>query len=337
MNENKKELINKIAAMLEENGVPEPKYDDYVFSEEFTKSLRWLPEENLQKMLKCDLSKCKTFGDAYQVFGRNGTLRFTPYIVNNGEENPSMCIRRDRFLHMFRGYHFQVSGTVDGIGDCGSGAYRTDFLTSASYYEKMLNKGLIAYMLWWAAMADAGFGFDNFRALFDEDKSVLEDFLNKSTAYWGCHFNYKWSDIEPYIVFSSGEIDKCSRKMYQLIDKCNKLGIYFAMGKKTIQVQVSDCKLLTLTIPDLNEGAGYDLTDEDDLDEYESQVYVLEENHYIEMLTVLALSLCRVKLSFINWYLLTGSGCPNLKPINSPDVVTVKSLNDIYKCEPDEF
>lgn len=333
----KQNLINKIEASLKERNIQLPESDGFTYSDDFIKSLRWLPEENLRKMLECDLSGCKDLDSAYQVFGRSGALRFTPYIVKNKSDNPSICIRRDRFLHMFRGYHFQVSGTVDGIGDCGSGAYRTDFITKSSHYEKILNKGLISYMLWWASVIDAGFSFDNFRILFTWHRDVLEEFLNKSMKYWNCNCTYSWKDIEHYILFSDGEIDKYKRKMYQLIDKKNKIGIYFSMGKKSVQVQASNNKLLTIMIPDLNTGVGYDLEDEDDRDEYNSQVYTLESNHYIEMITVMALALCGVKMSFMGWHLLERDWEFNLPPINLPDVTTVKSLNDIYKQEPDEF
>lgn len=336
MNNKKKELINAITEKMTAAGVSEGKRNNYYMDKSFTESLRYLPEKNLQKMLDCDLSKCTSFSEAYQAFGRSGALRFKPYILQSHDDNPSLCIRRDRFLHMFRGYHFQVSGTEDGIGDCGSGAYRTDFITRASYCESMLTKGLISYMLWWAAMIDVGFNFDNFRDLFKNDKPVLEDFLNRSMGYWRVGRDQHWGDIEPYIVFSTGEIDKCKRTMYQLYDKVNKIGVYFAMGKKTVQVQLSKQRLLTITIPDLNEGVGYDLEDEDERDEYDSQVYILEQNHYIEMITVMALALCGVKLSFINWYLLFGESS-NMPPINAPGVTTVHSLNDIYKKEPDEF
>lgn len=336
MNNKKKELINAIEEKMVVANVAEGERDDFLMGEPFIASLKWLPEENLQKMLACDLSQCTSFNEAYQAFGRNGAFRFQPYIVQNREDNPSLCIRRDRFLHMFRGNYFQVSGTESGIGDCGSGAYRMNFLTQTSYGEKIFTKGLISYMLWWAAMIDVGFGFDNFHKLFEKDRQVLDDFLDKSMSYWRVRRDQHWCDIDSYIEFSTGEIDKCKRTMYQLCDKANKIGVYFAMGKKTVQVQLSGQRLLTITIPDFNEGVEYDLEDEDDKDDYDSQVYVLEQNHYIEMITVMALALCGIKLSFINWYILFGKRS-DLPPINAPGVTTVRSLNDIYKKKPDEF
>ena len=49
---------------------------------------------------------------------------------------------------MFRGYHFQASNTVQGIGDAGSGSYRTDFLMYRVF------PCLMSYILWWAAYID---------------------------------------------------------------------------------------------------------------------------------------------------------------------------------------
>lgn len=335
MNNKKKELINAIVEKMAAAGVSEGERDDFYMDEPFTDSLRWIPEENLQKMLSCDLSGCTSFQDAYQAFGKCGALKFTPYLVQEALENPSLCLRRNRFLHMFRGYYFQVSGTIDGIMDCGTGSYRTDFLVKASYSHLVMHKGIISYMLWWAALIDAGFVFDNFRTLFDTDKSSIEGFLNKSMEFWRAQRDQSWSDIEPYIVFSNGSINKAERKMYEL-HADNKVYAYLAMGEKSVQVQLSGNRLLTITIPDINEGVGYDLGDEDDLYDFEEQVDILEQNHYIEMLAVMALALSGIKITFHNWYRLFG-GLESMPHINAPGVVAVKSLNDIYKCEPDEF
>lgn len=335
MNTNKKELIDKINEKMVAAGVAEKEHEEYLSLEPFKKSLRWLPEENLQMMFDCDISNCKDFSEAYQAYGRCGALRFKPYLAPEGHDNPSLCIRRDRFLHMFRGYYFQVSGTVSGIHDCGCSSYRTDFLTRASYYESVFKKGLISYMLWWASMIDAGFNFDNFRNLFDTDRKVLEDFLEASMTYWGAKRDQHWSDIEPYIVFSVGNINKAERKMYQLCSD-NKVYAYLAMGEKSVQVQLSKDRLLTITIPELIEGTGYCLDDEDDLDEFEDQVNTLKRSHYIEMIAVMALALSGIKMTFHNWYRLFG-GLETMQHINAPGVTNVESLDDIYDCEPDEF
>lgn len=332
MNTNKKELINKMEEVLGE------KYGMYMKTKDessFIYSLRRLPIENLQKMVDCDISNCDEFDKAYQLYGRCGALRFKPYIITEEDDNPSLCIRHNRFLHMFRGYHFQASGTIDGIGDCGSGAYRTDFLTKGMYGDKIRNKGLISYMLWWAALIDVGFNFNNFYDMFSTNKEVLEQFLEKSMAYWGVQRNQHWSDIAPYIVFSEGTIDTFERKVCHIYDDKAGVVAYLAIGKKTIQVQMADNRLLTITIPELND-VGYDLQDEDQQWKFEDEVQTLEDNHYLEMIAVMALNLCGIKINFINWYAPFGK-LKSMSKINAPAIKNIKSLNDIYNYEPDEF
>ena len=63
---------------------------------------------------------------------------------------------------------------------------------------------------------------------------------------------------------------------------------------------------------------------------------MLENNHYLEMLAVMALKLAGIHISFMNFYPLKGR-MKTMRPINAPGVISVKNLNDIYNCTPDEF
>ncbi len=338
----KKEMIKDVCDKLTEKGLLEhvmhDEYTNYSPSRGFGSTLRWLPVENLKKMVSCDISRCKDFRQVYDAWGRAGALRFEPYIAVDDEDdgNPSLVVRRDRFIHMFRGYHFQASGTIDGIGDCGSGAYRMDFVTRVPYYDKLLSNGIITYMLWWAGFIDVGFQFDNFREMFHNNIDVLNSFMNKSMGAWHLNQCRTWSDVEEYIKWETGNIDTVNRTMYQLVDDSGVVFCYMAMGKKTIQIELAGSQMFTLAIPNLNEDGIYNLDDEDELDEFESQEKVLIDNHYIEMLTVMAFKLCGVNLSFHGWWPLEKN-FDKMRPINRPGVVDLKSLNEIYKKEPDEF
>ena len=334
--ETKKELINKTYEKLNSMGINHLSdfKDMFNVDEDATRGLMFMPIDNIQKLVDCPLDKCTNFKDVYQAWGKCGALRFTPYEIDENY-NPSLVLRHNRFLHMFRGYSFQASGTSDGITDCSSGSYRTDFLTQTSYYNRVLRKGLISYMLWWAALIDVGFMFDNFIEAFNKDIKPIEKFLADSMRYWNRDTGYKWSDVEKYITFDTGNIDIMQRMMYQLNDG-DDIFAYLAIGKKSVQVETADNTLLTIQIPDLNEGAGYDLEDEDDLMEFEDEVNILKRNHYLEMIVVMALKLVGIHISFINFYPIRR-GVKTMRPINAPGVINVKSLNDIYNCTPDEF
>lgn len=334
--ETKKELINTIYEKLNSMGITHLSdfKDMFDVDEDATRGLMFMPIDNIQKLVDCPLNKCTTFKDVYQAWGRCGALRFTPYEVDKNY-NPSLVLRHNGFLHMFRGYYFQVSGTADGIIDCGSGSYRTNFLTQTSCYNRVLRNGFISYMLWWAALIDVGFRFDNFIEAFNKDIKPIEKFLYDSMRYWNRDTGYKWSDVEKYITFDTGNIDIMQRKMYQLKDNDGVVA-YLSIGKKSVQVETADNTLLTIKIPELNEGTDYVLEDYDDLAEFEDEVHILEQNHYLEMIAVMALKLVGIHISFMNFYPLKGR-MYTMRPINAPNVTNVTSLNDIYDCTPDEF
>lgn len=338
-NKTTKEMVEEICRQLNEHGSEDMNTygskHEFKESDGFGKKLQYVPRENLVKMLNCEVSDWSTLSSVIEAWGRAGALRFRPYMIDE-EDNPSLVIRYNRYLHMFRGYHFQASGSPDGDGDYGSGSYRTDFLMHSEYWQSASRKSILAYMLWWAAMLDVGCRFDNFTKMFKENVESLEAFLEASMNYWQRHFDYKWSDVEKYITVDRSGINTVERKVYQLVND-NVVGAYVAIGKKTIQVQTAK-GTWTLTIPDIIEGTRYRRDNEDDMEELEEEVAIFERNHFREMLAVMLLKLADIHISFINWYPLSGKkNFKYLKPINRPDVVSAKSLNEIYNAEPDEF
>lgn len=340
-NKSKKELVTEICRTLNEHGFEDVGAfgHEHAYTPEsgFGEGLMFMPIENLIKIVQCPVSDWSDFGKVYNTWGRAGALRFEPYMIDQ-HENPTLVIRHNRYLHMFRGYHFQASGTIDGICDCGSGSYRTDFLTRSSYHDHILHGGLIAYMLWWAAIIDVGFKFDNFIELFNSNKKVIEEFLKTSIGYWRGPDNYGWSDIEKYIEIGHGNIDIYNRKMYQLQKKDGGIDAYLAIGVNTIQVETAGNNLVTIKIPNLSEGAGYNLEDEDDKDSYDSEVETLELNHFREILLVMATKLAGLDVNFMGYHFLWEPECKQrMRPINAPGVVITKSLNEIYKAEPDNY
>lgn len=335
MNTTKKELINKIAEVCEEHGFNKASETARTFprSNSFIDTLKWLPVENLQKMLDCDISKCKDFQEAYQKWGRYGALRFAPYVVQN-EDNPSICIRRDRFLHMFRGYYFQVSSTESGICSNGSNFYRTQFMTTNVEDNKILKKGLLSYMLWFMSLIYMGFQYDNFREQWNEDKTVVNDFLRRSMNYWYVGRDQDWEDISGYFDWTDGNIDK-SRTRWQLLNNNGVPYAYAAVGSKTIQVETANNVLLTVAIPSMTEKSGYDMDDEDDRDDFEYHVEDLKRNDYLSIILLGALSMCGVNLNTYGWHFFTGcyESMDKLSGENVHDLYSINSLDSKYYDE----
>ena len=337
-NKTRKELIKEICNRLNSKGFKDFSnfvgVEDFSTSSTFGSSIKYLPMENLIKMYECSIDSCSCFKEAYQLWGRSGILKFQPYMVDTCG-NPSLVLRHNRYLHMFRGYRFQVSATVDGITECRSGSYSTTFLTDVPYYRKILTNGLVSYMLWWAALIDVGFCYDNFVTLFNENRNIIEEFLKTSINYWGGPKDFNWSDIEPYIKIEKGNIDTINRNVFQLKND-STVEAYLAIGSKTIQIETEGSNLVTITIPELSEKSGYDLTDDDAYEDYNYECECLKRHHYVEMFTVMALKLAGIHMSFTNYYFMKNRKS-RMRPINKPGVINVATLNDIHNVIPDEF
>lgn len=340
----KESLIEKIREKYQdyafwkelEGGYP---YSDtpYMHKSSLLNSLKYLPEENLAKLLDADLDRNTTAAVAYQEWGLKGAFKFRPYVVTDGKGNPSLCIRWNRFLHVFRKQGFQVSYTEDGHYDAGSTLYRMDFLMSPQYPNEVATCGLIAYMCWWASVISLGFQYDNFYELYMEDPGVIEDFLHRAMRSLNIEMEWSLSDIGRNISFSRGKVRE-GRKVYQFVDKksADKAYARFAIGKNTIQLEIDDYDLVTLTYPDFNLGAGYDMEDEDDRDALDAEVYIFERSHYREILLLGLCALQKINVNFQGWHFI-GRKAAAIRSNSDVEFTPVYSLNEVYGAEPDEF
>lgn len=336
-NEKDHAIVTAICKVLNEKGITDiDAYGEHVpYSSTcgFGKGLLYMPSENLEKMVNCELPDTNDFSKIYYAWAREGALKFTPYI-SDANENPTLVVRYNRYISMFRGYFFQASGTIEGYGDYGHSSYRTDYLTHSNGSKGILRCGMISYMLWWAGLIDVGFTFRNFEELFYTDISIIDEFVNRSSRYWRRGYNYHWSDVAKYISISNDEIDTRFRTPMQLR---NDKGImaYIAIGKKTVQVQTSK-RLVTITVPAFEIGSGYDLSNEDDRWSMEDEIELLENNNYLEAIATMAASLAGIHMSFTGFYWTSKAG-KALRPINAPNVKTISDANGIWKITPDDM
>lgn len=210
----KNEYLQQICNKLNERGFTTYDGSDlfstdrkpYTIDSESITELSWLPEDNLKRIAEYDgYSKAKDYRSLYQAWGREGFFKFTPYVVDCNS-NTTLCVRHNKFLHMFRGYHFQLSGTPDGDGDYGSGLLRTDnFINIMRDYN--YSKSHLGFIILYAAMIDCGFQNDNFRDLFYSDKKEVDEFFRNSMKYWGINVDYGYDIVNKYISYRDGSID----------------------------------------------------------------------------------------------------------------------------------
>lgn len=321
------------------------------------KSFRWLPEENLKQLAEFDWAGWASWERAYQEIGRKGYLKFTPYITKYPDDNPSLVVRHNRFLHMFRGYYFQTSMTVRGNGDAGHGSIRTDSLLRVEP-RKLAQISKLYYMLFYAALIDCGFKYDSFIKVFAEDKSVTDTFLKESLSYWRFDTPYTSSDLTGYITDTDEPIIPMEHeRTYEILAKGSAL-CKFYIDDESIGVEyrrkgdiANTCKILK--IPQLYDGMTIEhegekiyakceingelvtrfRIDEDDLDDFGISL----ENCFRyngdkeKLLLLMLLKLCGIHLDWTCAYAIMDLDV--FPRSNSNEVTIVESLNDVTFTE----
>lgn len=307
--------------------------------------LRWLPASNFNELQNVDFSKVSDFSELREPWGRAGLLKFEPYTQPEKEsENPTLTIRYNRHLHLFRGYYFQVSYTPDGTGSADIGSYRIGFLINHGAQPQLWQDSILVNMLCYAAVIDAAYIYDNFKEWVAKNTDAFDTFVHNSFNYWGMHLRLKWKDLQKHI-----HVDDCwrslDRDIYRVSVK-NKIICEFAFGKRTVQVRTTtedgESKVLTIEVPFVLDGIDEPfLYNMDDITEFRRSVekpggaYNSNEDVPVKMILVMAMALSGIK---INWYTCYSTVKRKaLRATNTPHAVDVSSLRDISEREPDIF
>lgn len=130
--DSKEELIVRLKNLLKEKGCYSEIYDPFNLNFEFTEDLLNMiklgcSEDHVRDMIHLlDTSDTVDSAGFYNYCKRHGLLKIEPKIISTPGEIPSLMLDIDRYLHWFRGYHFQISDTHQGIGEVYSGTYRLD-------------------------------------------------------------------------------------------------------------------------------------------------------------------------------------------------------------------
>lgn len=215
------ELLRQIECKLNEKGFMEYSSEDVLSNDQrpfaigqgLLDQFEWLPEENLRKIAKFDISGYTSFEGVYQAWGNHGFFKFTPYITEKGL-NPTMVLKHNKFLHMFRGYRFQISETYDGIGVCNTSSFNTQTLRKLIKNNPEYTDSHLLFLLMYSAMIDCGFQNDNFRYAFYDHRDVIDRFFKKSMKYWGTPFKYDSSLLQQYISYRADANDRSGEDGY---------------------------------------------------------------------------------------------------------------------------
>lgn len=135
----KKELVAELKGKLINMGFYEDYSDPFatkfMFDKDFMNTISVaVPESQIQCMIEMiEQHSFSTAAGLYNAFKAAGLLHVEPIIMEDKKGKvPSLMLGWKKYLHWFRGYHFQISGTHSGIGSFYSGADRLDFALNAT-------------------------------------------------------------------------------------------------------------------------------------------------------------------------------------------------------------
>lgn len=214
-------LISSLVEKLEMGGFSASKLYSgvqYVSSEKDAKphsdvyrKFEYIPNHCLRTLIKnfdmiqdkCD--KERTVSSFLAEAAKAGLLKFKPYITKNSYGHATLVLKYNRYVHLFRGYHYQCSYTADGIGEYSSAGVRIDVLSSA--FGRELRDSKLLKMFYYMNLIACCKELDIFTKLLEKDPGLVDEFMKKSTE--GIFDNYDVTYIEDMvgmINFASGAI-----------------------------------------------------------------------------------------------------------------------------------
>lgn len=305
-------------------------------------SYSFLPDFLLWKMAEMDYSNIACLSEAIDAWGKAGYLRFTPF-VSPYNDNPTLSVRHNIHIHLFRRQMFQASGNPHGVIEMEQGSININNLLKLRGYEKDWASGDYLYnLLCYAAFIDVGFHYRSVVQWFKSNTKEADKFVHDSYLHHKVELKYTLEDLFKYISVEDGARISTNRHIFRIAGHGGAM-CEFAYGDKTIQVMVSSgnseiTKLWTLTIPDPKT-----YIESDDMEAVEDYIYTLMytpigtgmDNSGVLLLLIMLLKFTGIQINWICSYQLK-----QLQPVkasNCPNVMAVESLQDFYDIEPDNY
>lgn len=128
----------------------------------------------------------------------HGVLHFNPYVTDNENRVPTLVLSYDRYVHLYRGYYFQVSYTSNGTGSIKTAGVRLDDMFYQ--FKPSMRNSKLFQLLAYMNLLDAGRGIIEFDKLLSNDIKTVDNFFAQAYEYW---YNTKscvsYSDLESIV------------------------------------------------------------------------------------------------------------------------------------------
>lgn len=300
--------------------------------------LEYVPDENQKKMLDNidvlikDTSGKGSFSKVLEVAAKRGYLAFKPYLIEHKYSNPDLVLKYNRFLHLFRDYHYQVSYTVKGIGEYSAASIRTDYLKQCfgDFKESRLLK-----ILFYMNCINAGYGIDAFSKLMWESPEVLDNFMKASTKYIFSDYDVTFKDLQNLVSEDPTVFEEKPEVIYR-VPKSNTMDVcrLYVYSNRKLRVEFmknGDFHNLVFTLPDWKEGLPKDLVQPEDeeeqefLQEFDSEIYA--NKRVFEQFVCFALNYAGVVVNYVAVY--SQELNEPIKALNDPAVKTLCSLSSV--------
>ena len=324
------------------------------------KKFKYIPNFHLRALIenfetiKSECGRERTVSTFLAVAAKAGMLNFKPYITKNSYNHVTLVLKYNRYVHLFRGYHYQCSYTADGLGEYLSAGVRIDALSST--FGRDLRNSKLLKMFYYMNLIACCKELDVFTKLLETDPGLVDEFMKKSTEevfdnydityikdmvglvnfvscgipYTNKYFNRTNrpmlpEPVEVLRVPANDTSDVCRIKVYDT----NCVSVEFWMDNSVQEAMF----MLPEWEKDYsqNELTYFAETEDMDTEEYikwmSSKIYDSSESYY--SLINFALNMCGCVANFMTIYPGRKTIKSNLRALNNNDVRVCKSLSDV--------
>lgn len=283
---------------------------------------------------------------------KRGYLKFKPYVKVDKYGNPSLVLKYNRFVHLFRGYGYQCSYTEDGIGEYSSSGIRIDAIR-AKFRDKDLGESRLLKYLYYMNLIHCCREIDEFNNLLKNSPQIVDDFMQKSVK--GLFDSYDVTYSEFYNVLSCSLDDTCldqykvdgvlePGEIYRIAinDTSDYARVNFykseLVGIEYWQNDAVQEKFFKLPSPFNSYEQAREIAedwDEDDVDKFIETVTIgLYDTYEVRCaLCAYALNTCGFITNFLVTYPTRDMRESKLRSLNRMNIPEFKNLGILYKSE----
>ena len=306
--------------------------------------LKYIPVDNIRKLLLnfIDINvKCSrdTFSEFLGEAAKLGHLSFEPYITRNSHNNPTLVLKYNRYVHLFRGYHYQCSYTADGVGTYSNAGVRIDHTTNS--FPREFKQGKLLKMLYYMNLIACCKCLDTFNKLLRKHPEVVDEFMRESTANIFDDYDITFKGdmlsminsmdsevdyaepIETLRVPVNDTSDYCRVKVFN----ANTVAIEFSNGSRVNEVM--------FTLPDCGQGVSTDVlrrfaaVDEMSVEEFvdgNSKDIYSNSDIYLSLVNF-AMNMCDFVINFVTVYSISDKEDISIRALNNPNIGVIKNLS----------